>query len=217
LPKLPSPGEVAVLRLEGDSTGFVTEQLRAVIDRTGTYVQPAAGLVDRVMKELEIEERSAGSPAEAIAVGRRMKVPYVLSGRVVEFRSDRQVGQIRLVLQLVDVGKARSVGEAVEVSYPEQGLRSGAWSVAWRTVLWMAVVGVFPLLTLPVIRQVLTLESNLITLIALLSCTALAGILALALTGFALGRWSSVGLIVIATGVAGSYDYYVFEVVDKRR
>ena len=208
---------VAVLRLDGDKTGYVTDQLRAVIERTGTYNQPDPSLIDLAMKELKIDESQVGTNEAAMAAGRRMNVPYVLAGRILTFTSDQDVGRIRLALQLMAVKNATNVGESLIVAVPDEGPSARGFTGIWRVATWIAVVILLPLASIRLIRRLLALESNGVTLACLLSYGLLAGLLAFGLGGFEVSGWLSAATLLLAFVAALSYDYHVFSILEKHR
>ena len=219
LPSLPRD-KVAVLRLAGDQTGLVTQKLRDVAERAGQFAQPAPGLLDRVLRELRIDEKPVDSLEGALAAGQKAEVPYVLYGRVWDFTSDLHTGRIRMELTLVSVADARPAIAAVRIAVPDPDaptLGQTVWSGAWRFGVWLAAVVLLPIVTYPVIKRVLDRESNLAILLALVGYALAAWVLAFALSGFAIAGWLA-GLVLLAGFVAALlYDYYTFCVIERRR
>lgn len=216
LPRLPAPGQVAVFRLQEDKTGEVTKRLREIIERTRAYEQPEPGLLDRVMKELKIEEQSVGTLEDALAAARFVKTPYVLFGRILEFTSDRNVGRICVELTLADVERGRPVGETVRITVPDPEARRRWLLGLLRVVAWCVATALLPIVTLPVVRRIVAMESNGKALAALLAYAFAAGLLAFALSGFATG-WLWGLLLFGAVLLAFLYDYLVFSMVERRR
>ena len=225
LPSLDIDGQVAVLRLDGDKTGYVTKRLRQLIERTGKYRQPAESLVTRVMQDLQIEETPVADPQQAASAGRRMKVPYVLLGRVHRFASDRRQGVIEMELTVLDVEKRSAVAEPLLVAVPSPGARPGApghassrWSApATRALIWLAAVVLLPLATMPLIRRVLARESNTATGVALGAYAVVGWLVALALVGFNIAGWLPGLLMLAAFVIALAYDYYAFNRIEQNR
>ena len=215
LPPLPRGSVLAVMRLEGDKTGFVTDRLRAIIGREGTYRQPEPSLVQRMMTELQIDESPVTSLDKALAAAKRVGAPFVIFGRVPEFRSDRQTAHIRMELQVADVATGRSLGQVLVVlPDPAEANRLGWY---WRVLIWLAAVGLLPLMTWPLVRKVLEVESNPATLAMLLAYSLAAWVLAYGLTGFAIAGWLMAGVLLVAFVAAVLYNYAMFALVDRSR
>ena len=220
LPKLPEGDKVAVLRLAGDKTGYVTDKLRAMAERTGRFSQPAPSLIERAMQQLQIGEKAVDALPGALAAGREAQVPYVLFGRVWDFTSDLETGRIRLELTLASVADGKPAAPPVRVVVPDPDaptLGAVVWSGVWRFGLWLLAVLLLPVVTHPAIRSVLDRESNFATLLAMVGYAAAAWVLAFALSGFAVAGWLA-GLMLPAAFVAAIlYDYYAFSVIEQRR
>jgi len=214
LPQLPPGAQVAVLRLVGDRTGYVTDRLRAILERSGACRQPEPSMIQRAMKELQVNESEIGTAEQAVAAGKGMNVPFVLSGRVSGFHSDRDTGRICLELTLADVPAAKTVSKmTVAVPGPADAGRL-AWH--WRALIWAAVVAVLPLVTWPVVRKVLSTESNPVTAAALLVYSLAAWVLAYALAGFAVAGWAAL-LLVVAFLIGLAYNYLAFCLIERYR
>ena len=216
LPDLPEPpGPVAVLRLEGDATGYVTGKLRELIERTGRYTQPPPSLLERIKERLDVDETPVGTVEAALDAAGRLQVPYVLFGRVSGFASDQERGRIRMDLTVLDAATGAPVAPALTARYPEPSPDRGR--AIWRLLLWLAVTALLPLVTLPLVRAVLERESNAATLAGLLAWTAVPVVLALGLEGFAVSGWYGWTRIAAAVIIALAYNYCVFCVVEERR
>jgi hypothetical protein len=222
LPKLPEAAvdpTVAVLRLHGDATGYVTGKLREIVERTGAYTQPPPSLFDRIKDRLDMAETPVGTPEAAVAAGAKLEVPYVLFGRVSAFTSDHERGRIRLDVTLLDVATSAELAPTQTVQYPEPEPESeqGAGGTLGRILLWLAATALIPLLTLPLIRSVLERESNGATLIALVVWTGAPVTLALWIPGFAVSGWQGWTSLIIAVIIAGGYNYYIFATEEEKR
>ena len=216
LPKLPTAGSVAVLRLAGDTTGYVTDQLRGLIERKGKYTQPRPTLIDRVMRELKIDENEVGLADKARAAGQETKSPFVLFGRVSEFTSDRSEGRIRMELSVLDVGSGRLVGETVRIAVPDD-TAGGGLAIAWAVLIWLAFTMLLPFAGWGVIRWVLRKETNLATGTALIGCAMLSWLLGFGLIGFAISSWLTGAGLLLAFVLTLAYDYAIFIAIEARK
>lgn len=217
LPEVPLEGRVAVLRLKGDRTGYVTDRLRAIIERTGKFEQPEPGVLDRVMEELKIEEREVGSLEEASRAARWAKTPYVLFGMLSEFVSDRGSGRLRMELTLADVERGQIIGDPIPVAVPDPEAQQRWTRGLVRVAVWVLVTALLPAITLPLVRRIVETESNGRILLGLLGYTVAAGVLAFGLNGFSIGGWLWGSLLGGASVLAFLYTYLVFSLVERRR
>jgi hypothetical protein len=121
----------------------------------------------------------------------------------------------------------RSSGQAIFArSYFESmgggGLASSYWrariadsSKGRRIFIWVAFTLLLPLVSLPLIRRLLSEDSNLINLALLLAYTIVDMLFALLLTGFWIPTvWTAIFLILALAG-SGYYNYRIANMVDR--
>ena len=77
-------------------------------------------------------------------------------------------------------------------------------------------MAVLPLVTWPVVRKVLSTESNPVTAAALLVYSLAAWVLAYALAGFAVAGWAAL-LLVVAFLIGLAYNYLAFCLIERYR
>jgi hypothetical protein len=223
LPGLPPGEKVAVLRLAGDRTGYVTGKLREVMDRKGRWKLADPSRLDTVLQrlkeELKLADAEPASVDAAVKAGRWAGTEWVLYGRIDEFTSDRGTGRIRMELRVASVLDGNDAGRPIVVAVPPEGAALGLllWGLAWPVLLWIGAVAALPLATLPIVKAVLARESNAATFVLLIAYALAAWVLAFALAGFQIAGWLQGALLLVAFVAALGYDYGVFSVVENRR
>jgi hypothetical protein len=214
LPSLPLVGEVAVLRVQGDHTGYVTECLRRLIDRTGLYPQVPESAWRKLADKLDVQETAPADAAEAMETGKSLDAPYVLHGRLAQFTSDQRNASIDLRLEMLVVETGEPLAPELTIVLPEdQEASAFSWQ---RVALWLAATLLLPVLTAPLIRRVLEQESNALTGGLLVAYALTCWLLALGLLGFDMGGWQS-ALLLGAFVAALGYNYAAFRMVEGRR
>jgi hypothetical protein len=217
---LPSPkkehAKIAVFRLGGDSSGFVTEQLREVVDRLGYYELMDPSFFKKLLRELNVEEQPVTTFDKALTLGKRMGVPYALFGNIGTFASDETSAHIRLELRLVNVSEEKAVhSDVVEIQPSVVRTRIWAVPVLWRILGWILFAALFPLAVMPVTRRIIAKESNMTNLLMLLSYTLITFAAALALTGFYIRAVWTIIFLLAALFLSGFYNLWVANQVER--
>jgi hypothetical protein len=223
LPKSDGVPTLAVLNLAGDDQGVVREILRDRLEASGEYRMMEPGFFRKLMREFGREEDPVSRLEDAVDMARKLGVDLVVFGEIPEFKARKDEAAIRLELRMAE----RRTGEAVFAhSYSEKigGDRPGrsSWrahmaasSKGRRIFVWVAFALLLPLLTVPVIRRVVSVESNLVNLALLVGYTAVDSVLALWLTGFWIAGIGTALILLLALAVSGFYNYVIASFIEE--
>lgn len=224
LPRREGIATVAVLEPAGDQGGVVTAALRQAVQAAGTYRLIEEGFLRRMLREFGRDKVPVATLADAVEAARGTGADAVIFGTVAEFAADAHDGRLLLELRMAerDSGRAvfaRSYRETVGENYAGlSGWRARmAQSPAGRRILvWAAFTLLLPLLTVPWIRRLTAMESNMVNLGMLIGYTGTDMLFAAFLTGFRISSvWLS-ALLLVALGAAAYYNYCVASFIAEK-
>lgn len=162
LPKQLKGQRVAVCRLVGDDTGFVTCKLRSVLDGRDLYDLPPDGpyrnSLGKLKRKGRVEEPVVATFDEAVSAAHASKTPYALFGRVSDLSSADGRGRATLELSMVDSLNRLPVGETVTIRSPEDiadKFSDDLTSFFWRSMVWVGFVILLPVISSPLVRRAL--------------------------------------------------------------
>jgi len=229
LPLPSTPRTVLILPIEGDRSDdfFRGEVARAiatggrfeVVDRT--FTEKALGLVN-----VSWTDATLMSDDEARTAARRVDADAALVARLDLLRvAAGTEPEIDLQWRLVD---ARKMAGAESLAVAPQSVRIRAADVTaslpwhplpwgWAIVLWFATALLLPLLLGGPLTKALGNESNVTNLMALLALTLFDALLALFFLGFRLDGYLAPLLALVATALAGVYNYLVLDQLEELR
>lgn len=208
---------VALLHLENDPSDYVTEQLRAAIERNNVFDLPDTTLGYKIRNDLRLRHDSYGSPEPALAAAAaRGGVQGVLFGTVHALDSDaRGRTWIDLELQLADVAQKRVVftgrytgqsgGGGGSVGVSRNPTTDGGFRLD-RLLAWVVVVLLLPVFTIAFIRAMVRRRSNGANVFTLGVYTTVDAALAYLLLGVALSWWLPTALFAAAIAAAVAYN-----------
>jgi hypothetical protein len=216
LPKQLKGQRVAVCRLVGDDTGFVTCKLRSVLDRRDLYDMPHDGpyrtTLGRLRRQGRLNETAVASFDEAVSAAHASKTPYALFGRVSDFAAAGGRGRITLELAMVDSLNRQPVGGTLTIRAPEDvadKFSDDLTSLTWRVLAWAAFVIVLPVLTAPLIRRALVAKLAANSLAA--GYALLAWAVSFVLARMELPGWPLAALLLAGALAAMAANLYAFE------
>ncbi len=225
LPRQESIRSLAVLPLAGDADEFLTAKLRAAIRASGRFELIDESFFRKILQELGLRAAPVASFDAALAAAQKAGVDFALFGEVVRFETTENQAALRLNVRLAD----RASRQAVFARTYERTAGGGALSSAYwrahvadsskgrRILLWVLVVLLLPILTVPIIHRVTEQESNAWNLMMLVTYTALDVGFAFALTGFWVPGALTALVLVAALGVSASYNYLAASLVEDLR
>jgi hypothetical protein len=196
-----------VLPLADDRELLVTDTIRQVLNADGGYRPVDPGRVQRLLDEFF---ELAGAPRQpvtdagsALRIARSAGAEVALFGRVDRLQLHDQHAEVTFRLEAIDVESEQPLLAETFSSVPpttNQITRPVTWPW-WLGAL--AVVLLWPPLTVPVMAWVLRMESNLATLLTIVAVTAVPAVIAWPLIfGGDIGAWRivlfTVGLLLTA-------------------
>ncbi len=222
LPKMNGVPSLAVLNLAGDDQGLVTEILRARLEASGEFRLMEPGFFRKLLREFGKEEAPVSRLADAVDMARKLGVDLVLFGELPEFKASADRAAIRLELRMAE----RATGQALFARSYSESVGSGPGRFSWRArmagsakgrriFIWVAFTLLLPLLTVPLIRRIISVESNLVNLVLLVAYTAVDLALAFFLTGFWIpGIWTAV-VLLLALAASALYNYVIASFIEE--
>jgi hypothetical protein len=223
LPRPQGSPTVAVLNLSGDYQNYITGLLRQKIAASGEYRVLDDSFFVKMMREFGRNQAPISRLADAAAVARQLGVDYVIFGEIPEFKSEAGAGKFKLELRMAE----RSSGQAVSArSYDREMGGNLILSSEWRAriadspkgrriFIWVVFTLLLPVAAIPLIRRIVSAESNLSNLALLLTLTIVDIFVALLLTGFWIPSvWSAI-VLLLALGSSGYYNYCIASFVER--
>jgi hypothetical protein len=223
LPKTTETRSLAVLNLGGDSGNYVTGLLRRKIAASGQYQVLDESFFGKLLQEFGKQEAAVTKLSDAVAIARQLGVDLVLFGEVPSLQSGAGTGSMKLELRMAErvsgqAVYARSFGEEVGGNL----ILSSYWrtrvadsSIGWRILIWVLFTLLLPIAAIPLIRRLVSEESNLANLLLLLGMTIVDMFVAILLTGFWIPTiWTAVVLILALAGSA-VYNYGIASFVER--
>ncbi len=223
LPKKEGVPSLAVLELAGDRQGNVTKLLREKIAASGEFRVLEEPFLGKLLREFGGQGISVTRLEDAVAAARRIGVDLVLFGEIPEYDVKERTGTLKLELRVAE----RATGQAIfaQTFAEEMGgslILSSYWrariadsSKGRRIFVWIVFALLLPLLTIPLIRRLISEESNILNLATLLGYTIVDMLLALLLTGFWIPTIWTAGILILALAGSGYYNYRIASIVER--
>jgi hypothetical protein len=223
LPKMANVPSVAVLSLAGDDSNYLTGLLRQKIVASGQYRVLDETFFGKLMQEFGKREAAVTRLSEAVGLARQLGVDLVVFGEVPRPQPESGAGVLRLELRMAE----RSSGQAVFArSYSEEVggslILNSYWrsriadsSKGWRIFFWILFTLLLPIAAIPLIRRLVSAESNAANLLLLLGLTVIDMFAALLLTGFWIPTVWTALILVAALGGSIFYNYCIASFVER--
>ena len=223
LPRKEGVPSLAVLDLAGDAQGHVGSLLRGKISASGEYRVLEESFLRKLLREFGKSSVPATRLEDAVAASRQIGVDLILFGEIPEYEVKERTGSLKLELRMAE----RATGQAIFArSYAEDIGGSLILSSYWRAriadsskgrriFIWAAFTILLPLVTIPMIRRLISEESNLMNLAMLLAYTTVDMILALLLTGFWIPTIWTAAILILALAGSGYYNFRVASLVES--
>jgi hypothetical protein len=223
LPRKNGVASVAVLDFAGDVQGFISNHLRERIAAAGEFKVLDEIFFRKLLREFGKDQGPITRLADAVEAARAIGVDLVVFGEIPEFAARQEAAALSMEVRVAE----RASGQAVFAqSYRERlgdtWLGSAYWrariadsSKGRRIFIWVAFTLLLPLLTIPLIRRLVAVDSNMVNLAWLLGYTIVDVLFALLLTGFWIATvWTAVVLILALAGSA-YYNYSIAVFVER--
>lgn len=210
---------VAVLRFDGDGSGAITEGLRERIEFSGVLdIEPTA-LMTRARKHLNLREPSFGDLDEALAEGKDLDVAGVIFGKIRRFETVADGVAWDIDVGFGDVAAKNSLMQktyskddsATAAGAAAAAVEDGSDGYSWftRSLAWVLIVLLLPVVTISFIRAAVRRKSNGVNAFVLCVYTLCDAALACLMVGAALASWPGIVLLVVATGLALVYNSHM--------
>ncbi len=217
LPRREGSPSVAVLDLAGDPNGLVTALLREKIQAADSYRVLERQLFDKMLGEFGRQGAPVSRLTDAVSTARQIGVDLVVFGEVSDFFVDTGRSSLRLEARMAE----RQSGQAVFARSYYEG-SSGGWfsrlpdrSLLRRVLIWILLTILLPVVSIPLIRRLIAMDSNITNLLMLLGYTALDMLFAFLLAGFGFpGVWGIV-LLVLALAASAFYNYSIASLIEE--
>jgi len=206
---------VALLHLENDPSDYLTESLRAALERSGVLNLRDRTFAEKLRALLNIREHGHGQASEAIARGRKLGADGVIFGRVHTFELQAGEPVLDLEVALANVPSGRVVfsrryqPRATFAGTLGQVVGRSLGRVEWfkRALAWAVIVLLLPIFTIGFIRAMVRAGSNRRNAFTLAIYTIVDAFVAFLLVGGSLHSWFAT--LVFATAVVLAFFYNV--------
>lgn len=219
LPKRGGAPTLAVLNIAGDANGLVTGLLREKIQAAGEYHLLDDSFLGKLLREFGKEGAPVSRLADAVATAREIGVDLVVFGEIAEFRVDENVSRLKLEMRMAD----RQSGQAVFARSYSQGTQDpSSWrarladSPAGRRIfIWVAFTLLLPVISIPLIRRLTAMDSNLLNLALLLCYTLVDMFIAFLLIGFGISSVWTALILFVALAASSLYNYCIASFIEQ--
>jgi hypothetical protein len=225
LPKMESIRSVAVLDLGGDDTGFLTSTLKSRIENSEKYDLIEESLLQKLLAKFGNDSKPVNTLDDAVTTARKLGADGVVFGAVVEFANPQNAAKLNLEIRMAERASGNAVfahsysdaisGSPAKISYWRARLADS--SKGQRILIWILFALLLPLLAAPLIRRLLTEESNAIN-VAILACiTGIDLFAALFLTGLWIPTLWTAATLVAALASSFYYNYRITSFIEELR
>jgi len=211
---------LAVLQLEGDTTGFLTEQLKNEIRESGKFELMKDSFLKKIIKNIK-KEKPVISLTEAVEISKELGVDGVIFGNVPKFRTDDSVSQLQMDIRMAERKSESSVfsssyDENMDGSFYKFRLGIISKPIGIRIIYWILFAFLLPIFTIPISTRLFKLKSNTVNLIMLLSLILLDVFAAFLLTGFWVNSlWVTI-FIMVAIILSLAYNYLALNYIEEK-
>ncbi|HNT86628.1 MAG TPA: hypothetical protein PKL84_02085 [Candidatus Hydrogenedentes bacterium] len=210
-------GTVALLPFAGDSSGYVTNQLRSAVSSSGILDLRDRTLTEKARAFLDLRETGVGEPEAARATGHAMGVEGVLFGTVRAFESFGGEAALDLEVRLLDVASGALLLDRRYTKETAPGILNtgrvreeiARINAPKRFFAWLIAVLLLPVFTIGFIRAMVRKDTNRSNAATLVIYSAADALLAYLLLGAALSSWFALLLFLVAVGFAICYNAYI--------
>jgi hypothetical protein len=217
---------IAILPFGGVEQGpFVSEALTKSMRRAGDFKVRDQSLVDRIMRELGIEQAPVADLNEALRAGHAMGVDAVVFGTLERFKRKKDFASARLELMVADVNADRNVyAESFKRRQDVISLNPADFldnirrsPFLNRTIVWLLFTLLFPAVLFPFINRLLALESNLVNFLTVLILSLTSFCFAYFLMGFSASGFFEWVFLLVALGLSFVYNYFICSKLEDLR
>ncbi|MCC5828727.1 MAG: hypothetical protein JJU36_04705 [Phycisphaeraceae bacterium] len=213
--------QAALMQLENDPTGYVTDRLRAEIERRGILDLRDRTVGEKLADLLGLRRAGHGDMDAAVSRGRARGSPAVLFGTVHALgtggfgRAGTARGaDIDLEITLADTATGqvlftrRYTRDTTPLATIITDLQATARGVPWyqRLVAWALIVLLLPVFTIGFVRAMVRRGSNRANAFVLGIYTLAGALLAFLLAGAAFDGWLAVVVFIAAVAAAFLYN-----------
>jgi hypothetical protein len=220
LPQRQGVATLAILDLAGDSSDrYISNMLRQRVQATGKYRLIEESFFRKLLREFGKDAAPISRLTDAVVTARQLGVDAVLFGEIPEFTARKDGAALKLELRMAE----RDSGQAVFVrSYASQKgdtfrARVADSSKGRRIFVWIMFTFLLPLVTVPLIRRLTSIDSNLMNLGLLLGYTLLDMFVAVLLTGFWIPTLWTAGILLLALAGSGYYNYRIASFIEQMK
>ena len=211
---------LAVLDMAGDSSDrYISNMLRQRVQATGKYRLIEESFFRKLLREFGRDNAPVSTLADAVTTARQLGVDAVLFGEIPEFTAQKNAAALRLELRMAE----RDTGQSVFArSYSNRRsdtvrARIADSSKGRRIFIWVLFTLLLPLITVPLIRRLVAVDSNLLNLGLLLGYTLLDMFVAVLLTGFWIPTlWTAV-MLLFALVASGYYNFRIASFIEQMK
>jgi hypothetical protein len=223
LPRRNGVPSVAVLDFAGDFQGVVSRMLRERIASTGEFQVLEDNFFRKLLREFGKDNAPITRLGDAVATAREIGVDLVVFGEIPEFVARQEFAVLNMEVRVAE----RESGQAIFAQrYGERLGSTWLGSAYWRAriadsskgrriFIWIAFTLLLPLVTIPLIRRLVAVDSNLINLALLLGYTILDMLFALLLTGFWIATIWTTMILILALAGSAYYNYRIAVIVER--
>jgi hypothetical protein len=220
LPQRQGLATLAILDLAGDSSdGYISNMLRQRVQATGKYRMIEESFFRKLLREFSKNNAPISRLTDAVAAARQLGVDAVIFGEIPEFTAQKDAAALKLELRMAERDSGQAVFARSYSSSRADTLRAriADSSKGRRIFVWVLFTVLLPLVTVPLIRRLTAIDSNLMNLGLLLGYTLLDMFVAVLLTGFWIPTLWTAGILLLALGACGYYNYRIASFIEQMK
>jgi len=211
---------LAVLDMAGDSSDrYISNMLRQRVQATGKYRLIEESFFRKLLREFGRDNAPVSTLADAVTTARQLGVDAVLFGEIPEFTAQKNAAALRLELRMAERDTGQSVFARSYSNRRSDNVRAriADSSKGRRIFIWVLFTLLLPLITVPLIRRLVAVDSNLLNLVLLLGYTLLDMFVAVLLTGFWIPTlWTAV-MLLFALVASGYYNFRIASFIEQMK
>ena len=220
LPQRQGLSTLAILDLAGDSSdGYISSMLRQRVQATGKYRLIEESFFRKLLREFGKDNAPVSTLADAVTAARQLGVDAVLFGEIPEFTAQKNAAAVRLELRMAERDSGQSVFARSYSSNRADTMRAriADSSKGRRIFIWVLFTILLPLVTVPLIRRLVAVDSNLLNLGLLVGYTLLDMFVAILLTGFWIPTLWTAGILLFALVASGYYNFRIASFIEQMK
>lgn len=218
----------AFLTFGRDRFALVSDPVRDALHRTDRFELADFTLWEKALRKVEWDLPMVAGRRDAREAAAARDCTFAVWGRVNELSDISGRARIEVSIEMVEAATGCVIAHRTfeineqplaSVAVPQEiqppGGPAGGWPFATRALVWLAAVALLPLIAWPVVRHIVTGESNA-AILALLALFVIAGVgAAYGLLAHGMSQWTAGIALAVAFALALAYNWHAMSIIKQ--